>query len=51
MLAVDESNIELNIEEFCNKFNELNLGITIEYIDLDKELIKFKEFDLIETLS
>lgn len=45
---VDESDIELNIEEFCNKFNELKLGITIEYIDLDKELIKFKEFDLIE---
>lgn len=43
-----ESDIELNINEFCNEFNKLNLGITIEYIDLDKELIKFKEFNLLE---
>lgn len=45
---VDEHSIELSIEKFYNKFNELKLGITIEYIDLDKELIKFKEFDLME---
>lgn len=46
--SIMESDIELNINEFCNEFNELNLGITVEYIDLGKELIKFKEFNLLE---
>ena len=46
--SIMESDIELNINEFCKEFNELNLGITVEYIDLGKELIKFKEFNLLE---
>ena len=43
-----ELNIELNINEFCNEFNELNLGINIEFIDLERKLIKFKKFNLLE---